>query len=468
MRGTSVTEMTSTLTVGGAAQGAGGRASGDAQRPLTGVSIDSRTLQPGQLFVAIAGPKFDGHDFLAQAVERGAAAVMVHKGVPAPPGVPVIRVTDTTQALKDLGRHVRQQAAIPVVAVTGSAGKTTTKEMTAALLATKGEVLKTEGNLNNQYGLPLTLLRLTPAHRFAVLELGMSAAGELRELSAIARPDVAIITVTAPVHLEFFKSVDEIAAAKAEILEGLGPEGAAVLNWEDERLRRIGQARKGKVVWFGRDRSCDVSAENWRGTVHGMRFDMRIAGKAFDVALPLPGPHFLLNFLAAAAAAHQVGIAPEEIARAATGVKAAKSRGQVIRLKKGVTLLDDSYNSNPFAVEAAVTALGMAAKGRRVVFLGDMLELGPTGPDLHRETGGTLRGRADVVVGVGSLGKLICEGARKAGIGETHEFEDSTAAAAAGPSLLKDGDAVLVKGSRGARMERVVEALTRGFGLEEA
>jgi UDP-N-acetylmuramoyl-tripeptide--D-alanyl-D-alanine ligase len=468
MRGSAVSEMSSTLTVDAAAEGARGRATGDVRRELAGVSIDSRTVAPGQLFVAIAGPKFDGHDFVAQAVERGAAAVMVHRDLPAPPGVPVIRVTDTTQALKDLGRHVRLQAAIPVVAVTGSAGKTPTKEMTAALLATRGEVLKTEGNLNNQYGLPLTLLRLTPAHRFAVLELGMSAAGELRELSAIAKPDVAVITVTAPVHLEFFASVDEIAAAKAEILEGLGPDGAAVLNWEDERLRRIGKDREGKVIWFGRDRSCDVSAENWRGTVHGMRFDLRIGGKTLEVALPLPGPHFLLNFLAAAAAAHRLGISPEEIAEAATHTKAAKSRGQVVRLRTGVTLLDDSYNSNPFAVEAAVTALGMAAKGRRVVFLGDMLELGPTGPDLHRETGGKLKGRADVVVGVGSLGALIAQGAKAAGVAATHSFADSEEAAAAAAALVKPGDAVLVKGSRGARMERVVEALTSGLGLEEA
>jgi UDP-N-acetylmuramoyl-tripeptide--D-alanyl-D-alanine ligase len=456
------------MTVGDVAEGASGRVEGDTRRPVSGVSIDSRTLQPGQLFVAIAGPKFDGHEFVAPAVGRGAAAVMVHRELPAPPGVPLVRVKDTTQALKDLARHVRLRAAIPVVAVTGSAGKTTTKEMTAALLATAGEVLKTEGNLNNQYGLPLTLLRLTPAHRFAVLELGMSAAGELRELSGIAKPDVAIITVVAPVHLEFFASVDAIAAAKAEILEGLGPDGAAVLNWEDERLRRIGQQRKGKTIWFGRDRSCDVSAENWRGTVHGMRFDMRIGGKSFDVALPLPGPHFLLNFLAAAAAAHRVGIAPERIAEAATTLKAARSRGQVVRLGRRVTLLDDSYNSNPFAVEAAVTALGMAAPGRRVVFLGDMLELGPTGPDLHRETGAKTAGRADVVVGVGGLGALIAEGAKAAGVEETHAFADSTEAAAAAASLVKDGDAVLVKGSRGARMERVVEALTGALGVDEA
>ena len=211
------------------------------------MSIDTRTLKPGQMFVAIAGPNFDGHDFVAQAVRarRGRG-----DGPPRHPGAaaacPWCGSRDTTQALKDLGRHVRLQAAIPVAAVTGSAGKTTTKEMLAALLSTRGEVLKTEGNLNNQYGLPLTLLRLTPGHRFAVLELGMSAAGELRELSAIARPDVAIITMVAPVHLEFFKSVDAIADAKAEILEGLGPDGAAVLNWEDPRLRRVRREAQGE------------------------------------------------------------------------------------------------------------------------------------------------------------------------------------------------------------------------------
>jgi UDP-N-acetylmuramoyl-tripeptide--D-alanyl-D-alanine ligase len=469
MRETTVSELRSTLTPEDVVAGTSGRVtSGDTTRAILGVSIDTRTIKPGQMFVAIAGPNFDGHEFVAQAVEKGASAVMVHRDVPAPPGVPVVRVKDTTQALKDLGRHVRLQAAIPVGAVTGSAGKTTTKEMLAALLATKGEVLKTEGNLNNQYGLPLTLLRLTPAHRFAVLELGMSAAGELRELSAIARPDVAIITMVAPVHLEFFKSVDAIADAKWEILEGLGPDGAAVLNWEDPRLRARGEKRKGKVIWFGRDRACDVSAENWRGTVHGMRFDMRMDGRSFDVALPLPGPHFLLNFLAAAAAAHRMGIAPEAIAEAATRIKAAKSRGEVTRLARGVTLLDDSYNSNPFAVDAAVVALGMAAQGRRVVFLGDMLELGPSGPDLHRETGGKLDGKADVAVGVGSLGRLIAEGARAAGVTEVHEFPNSMAAAAGVMGIVKEGDAVLVKGSRGARMERVVEALRAGFGVEGA
>ena len=219
MKGATVTALSSTLTLEEIARATHGRlTAGGPAATVTGVSIDSRTTAKGQLFVAVKGPNFDGHDFLGAAVARGAAAAMVHRDAEVPGPFPLVRVSETTQALKDLGQHVRLKAAVPVVAVTGSAGKTTTKEMTAALLGTQGPVLKTEGNLNNQYGLPLTLLRLSPEHRFAVLELGMSAAGELRELSAIAKPDVAIITMVAPVHLEFFDSVDAIAAAKAEIL----------------------------------------------------------------------------------------------------------------------------------------------------------------------------------------------------------------------------------------------------------
>ena len=467
MKGATVNALEDTLTLEEVARATRGRLEGGSPAAtVAGVSIDSRTLAKGQLFVAVKGPRFDGHDFLEGAIARGAAAAMVHRDVAVPVGFALVHVAETTQALKDLGRHVRVKAALPVVAITGSAGKTTTKEMTAALLATQGPVLKTEGNLNNQYGLPLTLLRLSPEHRFAVLELGMSAAGELRELSAIARPDVAIITMVAPVHLEFFDSVDAIAAAKAEILEGLDADGVAVLNWEDPRVRKIGQARKGRTLWFGRDRRCDVSAEGWRGTIHGMRFDMRLGGRAFAVALPLPGPHFLMNFLAAAAAAHHLGVPGEAIVQAAAGMKAPRRRGQVRRLGEGVTLLDDSYNSNPSAVEAAVAALDLAARGRRVLFLGDMLELGPTGPALHRETGTKVASRADVVVGVGALGRFFVEGAREAGLRASalHELPDSEAAARQAGALVQPGDAVLVKGSRGARMEKVVDALVSRFG----
>jgi UDP-N-acetylmuramoyl-tripeptide--D-alanyl-D-alanine ligase len=433
---------------------------------LQSVSIDSRTLEPGALFVAIRGPRFDGHDFLAEAHARGALLALVEREVKAPLGLPLVRVADTARALLDLARHVRRAAAVPVVAVTGSVGKTTTKDMTAELLGTRGPVLKTEGNLNNQYGLPLTLLRLTGEHVAAVLELGMSAAGEIRALAKTAEPDVATITRIAPVHLEFFASLDAIAEAKAEILEGLGPGGTAVLNGDDDELRRIGERFHGRVVWFGRDRRCDVSAERWRGTAFGMRFDMRIAGRTLDIALPLAGPHFAMNFLAAAAAAHVLGVTPEAIAEAAHQLRPARHRGELRRLGEGVILLDDCYNSSPVALEAALVALGLVPGLRRIAVVGDMLELGASGPRLHREAGRTFAGRVDVLLGIGPLARELVEGAREAGHAASAlvHFEDAASAAAAVASLVTPGDAVLVKASRGLRLEQVVDALVARFG----
>lgn len=452
--------------------GSGGRivtAAGLGQAPLSGVSIDSRSLKPGELFVAIAGPRFDGHAFVAEAAARGAAGALVHRDVEAPGDFPLLRVEDTTRALGDLARHVRLAAGVPVVGITGSAGKTTTKDMTAALLATAGPTLKSEGNLNNRYGVPLTLLRLRAEHKAAVLELGMSAPGELRHLSGIAAPDVAVITNVAPVHLEFFASVDEIAVAKAEILEGLRPGGVAVLNGDDERIRRPGEGRGGRVVWFGRDGSSDVRAERWSATTAGMRFDLRIAGELLELALPLPGLHNMMNFLAAAAAAHELGVPPAAIAEASRALRPASHRGEVVRLGQDVTLLDDCYNSNPVAVDAALGALQVTAHERRVAFLGDMLELGPSGPELHRGVGGRLAGRADLIVAVGALAVEFLKGARAAGVPETAmlHFSDASTAAAALAGIVRAGDAVLVKGSRGVRMESIVEALLTRFGRVE-
>jgi UDP-N-acetylmuramoyl-tripeptide--D-alanyl-D-alanine ligase len=432
---------------------------------FSGVSIDSRTILPGQLFFAITGPRFDGHDFLADVAAKGAVAAVVERDVVAPPSLPLIHVANTTRALADLAHHRRLQAALPVVAITGSVGKTTTKEMTAALLATRGPVLKTEGNLNNQFGLPLSLLRLREEHTAAVLELGMSAAGELRELARIAEPDVAVITRVSPVHLEFFSSVDAIAAAKAEILEGLRAGGTAVLNGDDERVRRIGERFPGRVVWFGRDRRYDVSAESWRGTGFGMRFSLRVGGRTVDVALPLAGPHFVLNFLAAAAAAHALGIAPEAMAEVATRIVPARHRGEVVRLGDDVLLLDDCYNSSPDALEAAVVTLSLLPGQRRVAVLGDMLELGREGPALHRESGRKLAGKVDAVVGVGELAKELLDGAREAGMpaASLHHYADASEAAAGVTMLIAPRDAVLVKASRGVRLENVVAALRARF-----
>ncbi len=466
--------LATTLTLAEVLAGTGGVLAADPARAgqpaLTGVSIDSRAIRSGELFVAIQGPRFDGHDFVAHAARRGAGAAVVHREVDAPPALPLVRVEDTTRALGALAHHVREKATAPVVGITGSVGKTTTKDMTAALLETRGPVLRTAGNLNNEYGLPLTLLGLREEHTAAVLEMGMSAPGEIRVLTAIAEPDVAVITRVAPVHLEFFPSVDAIAEAKAEILEGVRPEGTAVLNGDDPRLRRIGEAWGGRVVWFGRARGHDVSAERWRGTVFGMRFDLRIDGRRVEVALPLAGPHFVEDFLAAAAAAHVLGVTPEAMADAAAGLTPGRHRGEVRRLDQGVTLIDDSYNSSPEALEAAVVALTLAPGRRRVAVLGDMLELGEAALDLHRGSGRTLAGRVDAVVGVGPLSKETVAGAREAGLPEEAlaHFDDATAAVAAVGDLVRPGDAVLVKASRGVELEKVVDALARRFEGGEA
>jgi UDP-N-acetylmuramoyl-tripeptide--D-alanyl-D-alanine ligase len=456
-----------TLTLARVLAATGGRVlASPRELALGSVSIDSRTLAPGALFVAIKGPRFDGHDFLHEARARGAVAALVERDVPAPEGLALVRVPDTAQALAALARDVRRALGLPVVAVTGSVGKTTTKDMAAELLAGLGPVLKTEGNLNNQLGLPLTLLRLQPQHRAAVVELGMSAAGEIRALTKTAEPDVAVITRIAPVHLEFFPSLDALADAKAEILEGLRPGGTAVLNGDDPQLRRIGRSHAGRIIWFGRDRRFDVSAESWRGSAAGMRFDLRLAGRTLDIALPLAGPHFAANFLAAAAAAHALSVPPEAIAEAATRLKAAPHRGELLRLREGVLVLDDCYNSSPIALEAAVVALGLVPGLRRVAVLGDMLELGPTAAELHRAAGRALAGRVDVVIGIGPLAREIVAGAREAGLGlgALAQFDEAEAAAATVATLVAPGDAVLVKGSRGVRLELIVDALVRRFG----
>ncbi len=462
------------LTLADVLEATGGTLLGRADRPvegleLEGVSIDSRTVQHGELFLAIRGPRFDGHDFASAAAAGGAAALVLER--PAEPsGLPAVLVPDVTRALGDLARHWRRRSAIPVVAVTGSVGKTTTKDMAARLLETRGPVLKTEGNLNNRYGLPLTLLRLQPTHTAAVVELGMSAPGEIRALAALAEPEVAVITKVAPVHLEFFPSIEAIAEAKAEILEGLGTRGTAVLNGDDPRLRRIGQRFKGRVLWFGRDSSCDVSAEACRAAGSGARFTLRVAGRSAEVELPLAGPHFVDDFLAAAAVAHALGVTPEAMAEVAPSLRPARHRGEVLRLREDVVLLDDCYNSSPDALEAAVVALGQLPGRRRVAVLGEMLELGPAGPRLHRERGRALAGQLDVLIGVGPLAKELVEGAREAGLngGGLHHLPAAAEAASAARAIVASGDAVLVKGSRGVRLEAVVEALIDHFGQRQA
>ena len=465
-----IATLRATLGIDDILQGTGGRlaGAGAAAPPASGVAIDSRTVARGEVFFAIRGPNFDGHRFTAEAAARGARMLVIADESAAVAALPSVVVKDTTLALGDLARHFRLAAGIPVVGITGSMGKTTTKEMTAAMLETRAPVLRTQGNLNNRFGLPLSILRLGASDSAAVLEMGMSAAGEMRELSGIARPDVAVITNVAPVHLEFFASLDAIAAAKAEILEGLQPGGVAVLNGDDPRLRAVGERHRGPVIWFGKQRAFAVCGENWRGTTRGMRFDLRIGGETVDIALPFAGIHFMHNFLAAAAAAHHLGIAPAQIAAAALELSPGAHRGRVLRLRGAVTLVDDCYNSNPQALVAAVATLGLQTSARRVAFVGDMLELGARAAELHRAAGESVADKLEVVVAVGPLAAEFLAGAVAGNPAlKGHAFATAAAAAQAANDIVVDGDAVLVKGSRSVRMEAIVNALVAHRGRTE-
>lgn len=435
---------------------------------LAGVSIDSRAIRAGELFVAIHGPRHDGHTFVGPALDAGALAAVVAgeraAQYPEAQRRKLIAVERPLDALQSLARAVRRQWGRRMAAVTGSTGKTTTKEILAQLLAARLRVLKSEGNLNNEYGLPLSLLRLEPEHDAAVLELGMSRRGELARLAEIAEPEVGVVTNVAPVHLEFFSSVDEIALAKRELIDGLaGREAVAVLNADDARVLRFADGFRGRVLTFGIEAQADIRAEkiSARGA-DGSTFDCVTPQWRARLEVPLAGTHNVRNALAAIAAASVWSITAEEIQRGLHAVRPAAMRGEVLRLAPGITVLNDCYNSNPVALAATVDLLASASDcPRRVLVAGEMLELGPTSAALHREAGAYAFGKADWIFGVQGHAAGIVNGAVAAGhpSARTRFFESSEQAADYLAAFVEKGDFVLVKGSRGVKMERIVDAL---------
>jgi UDP-N-acetylmuramoyl-tripeptide--D-alanyl-D-alanine ligase len=424
-----------------------------------GYSIDSRTIRAGELFLAIRGERLDGHDYVQAALDSGAVAAVVAREQASrfPDRTKILVVADTLAALQSLAAAVRRMWARPLVAVTGSAGKTTTKEAIAHLLAARFHVMKSEGNLNNHFGLPLQLLRLEAGHDVAVMELGMSHAGEITQLARIAQPDSGVVTNVAPVHLGFFNSVADIARAKYELVAALTARGTAFLNVDDEYVSQFGRDFHGKVVTFGVRHAADVRAQNveTRGTA-GSRFDLIIEGCREQVTLPLMGVHNIYNALAAAAVATQHGVAPSEAAAALGTLRPAEKRGEILKLA-GATVINDCYNSNPKALDSMVDSLaGMAAR-RRIVVAGEMLELGPAGEQLHRESGKHMAEmKIDIVVGVRGLAKEIVSAAQAAGV-EAHFVETPEAAGEWLSRTAREDDAVLLKASRGVKLERALE-----------
>lgn len=435
---------------------------------LAGVSIDSRAIRAGELFVAIHGPRHDGHTFVGPALDAGALAAVVAREraaqYPEAQRSKLIVVERPLDALQSLARSVRRQWGRRMAAVTGSTGKTTTKEILAQLLAARLRVLKSEGNLNNEYGLPLSLLRLEPEHDAAVLELGMSRRGELARLAEIAEPEVGVVTNVAPVHLEFFSSVDEIALAKRELIDGLaGREAVAVLNADDARVLRFAEGFHGRALTFGIEAPADIRAEEISACgAEGSTFDCVTPQWRARLEVPLAGTHNVRNALAAIAAASVWGITAEEIQRGLRAVRPAAMRGEVLRLAPGITVLNDCYNSNPVALAATVDLLASANDcPRRVLVAGEMLELGPTSVALHRDAGAHASGKADWIFGVQGHAAEIVNGAVAAGhpSARARFFESSEQAAEYLAAFVEKGDFVLVKGSRGVKMERIVDAL---------
>jgi UDP-N-acetylmuramoyl-tripeptide--D-alanyl-D-alanine ligase len=451
---------------------------------VAGVSIDSRAVGRGQLFVAICGPRHNGHDFVAAALRSGAEAAMVANdrlsSYPDEIRRRLFAVGDTLASLQELARAVRRSWGRRIAAVTGSVGKTTTKEILAALLGAKFRVLRSEGNLNNEYGLPLTLLRVEPEDKAAVVELGMSHRGELRRLAEIAEPEVGVVTRVAPVHLEFFASIDEIALAKRELIEGLaGPDSVAILNADDPRVARFAEVARGRVLTFGCGASAQFRAEKIQDHgAAGSEFDFVGPSERARLALTLPGRHSIENALAALAAASVWGIGAADAGDVLRNIKVGEMRGRLLNFAAGFALINDSYNSNPIALAAMVHLLAntraphTGAKTvnfrRRILAVGEMLELGPDSPNLHREAGRYAASRKlDCIIGVQGHAVEIVNGAIQAGMpaSQARFFSDSAEAAAFVADFVESGDLLLVKGSRGVKMERIVDALRAKYPL---
>lgn len=425
----------------------------------TGYSIDSRTIQPGELFFAVKGERFDGHDFVLQALERGAVSAVVRKDRLArfPVKTCLLAVDDTLVALQTLATAVRRLWGKPLIGVTGSAGKTTTKEAIAHVLASRYRVLKSEGNFNNHFGLPLMLLKLQPEQEMAVIEMGMSHAGEIAALAKIAHPEIGVVTVVAPVHLEYFNSIADIARAKYELIESLPAAGTAILNADDEYVSQFGRDFKGKVVMYGIQHPADVRAEHIeaRGT-EGSAFDIVVNGERERAFLSLVGSHNVSNALAAVAVGLDRGISLPAIVSVLATLKPADKRGQVVQMGN-VRVINDCYNSNPKALAAMVDALRSMPAKRRIVVAGEMLELGPAGEEMHRAAGVHIAsGNVEALVGVRGLARPMVEAAKAKGM--RAEFVDTPEEA--GEWLARetrDGDVVLLKASRGVKLEKALE-----------
>ena len=430
---------------------------------LTGVAVDSRLVQPGNLFVAIRGARVDGHDFAKAAAAAGARALLgERRPEDLPDQFPVVLVRDVVAALRRFASTLKRRMGFRLAAITGSAGKTTTKDFAAAILARRFAVEKTPGNQNSQIGFPMSIINLPRNPEWMVGEMGLSEPGDLTKLSRAFEPDVASILMVAPAHLQFFSSLDALAAAKGEILEGLKPGGTFVANADDPRVSAIAERFGGRILRFGRSSAADVTALGVASGPEGSRFVLKTPEGEAPVELPVNGPHQVDNFLAAAAIGIAVGVSAADCAAAAAGLRPASHRGELRRHASGALLYDDAYNANPSSVRAALETLALLPGDRRIAVLGDMLELGADEERWHREAGSAVVGRADLLVCVGPRARWFGEGAVEAGFParDVRRVGSAEEAAQMLEGLVRAGDAVLFKASRGIGLDRAVAMLS--------
>jgi len=436
---------------------AGGRLSGAPGASVRRVVTDSRAVQPGDLFVALKGDRFDGHDFIAAVLAQGASGCLVQSGHGArPPGLNAVEVTDTLAALQSLAAAWRRTLPARVVGVTGSSGKTSTKDFTHAILSSRLNGWCTQGNLNNHIGVPLTLLAGGGGAAFAVVEMGMNHAGEIAPLAALAQPEVGIITNVGVAHIEYLGSREAIAREKGALVAALPARGTAVLPAEDDFLPLLEELATGRILTAGLGRG-DVQAVDVAPVQGGSRFGLIHEGERVEVELGVAGLHMVRNAALAAAAALALDLPLEAAAEGLRGMKLTKGRMEQ-RVVRGVDFLDDTYNANPDSMKAALATLAQwPARGRRIAVLGRMGELGSHAQEGHSAVGRAAGAGIDWLLTVGAEADWIAAAAREEGCPEVAHFQDTTAAARALASVLEEGDVVLVKGSRSARMERVIE-----------
>jgi UDP-N-acetylmuramoyl-tripeptide--D-alanyl-D-alanine ligase len=420
---------------------------------VTGWSVDSRTLRPGDLYFALRGPNHDGHAYVSEVMAKGAVAAVVDREVEG--GAAVLRVEDPLAALQKLAASARREWGGDVVGVTGSAGKTTTKDVIAEMLSEGIKTSKTEGNLNNHVGLPLSLLRMDDQARVAVLEMGMNHAGEIRALAEIAKPDVGVVTNVGWAHIETFDSIEGIAAAKRELIEALPPKGTAVLNADDVRVAAFAGSHKGGVVTYGESEKATVRAEDVKFSEDGLTF--HVGETRFES--PMTGRHSVSNLLAGIAVAGIYGITPDRLTDRVRKIQPGKMRGERLQ-HRGILVFNDCYNSNPDAARAMLAVLRDTPARRRIAVLGEMLELGRWAEPLHRDVGNyAAECGIDVLVGLRGAACYMLDAAKQSGLqaGAAFFFDDPVPAGQLVRSLAQPGDAVLFKGSRGVHVERALE-----------